>query len=1445
MANGTESKTYKMHVRVLLSRYRSYQPCPACNGGRYQPETLNYRLDPSGLTIAGVVARPVSELAAIIDAIDISPADTSAQLVRNQILARLRYLNEVGLGYLTLSRPTRSLSGGEIQRVNLTTCLGASLVNTLFVLDEPSVGLHPRDTGRLLNILFSLRDKGNTLLVVEHEEAVIRSADHLVDIGPGRGTTGGKLLFSGPAKDFRGVDSLTSDYLEGRKSIAVPKRRRKPKSFVEMRGVRHHNLQNIDVNIPLGVLCAVTGVSGSGKTSLVRDVLYRHLAGEEPSEEEAAGFVKSILGDEEVSDVMMVDQSPLARSPRSTPAVYLGAYDGIRELFGTSKAALAAGLSPGSFSFNSGQGRCERCGGLGFEKVEMQFLSDLYLRCPECEGKRFRPAVLNIRVEGKSIHDVLEMTAGEAIGFFRPLDPRGAITRPLQLLAEVGLDYLRLGQPVNALSGGESQRLKLVHHLADKHEQGALLIFDEPTTGLHFDDVALLLKVFRRLVDEGNSVIVIEHNLEVVKSCDWVVDLGPEGGGDGGKVVATGTPEAIVKIAASHTGRFLAPLLEGRPALIADAPALPRPSGNAERVISVRGAREHNLKNISIDIPRDGMVVVTGLSGSGKSTLAFDILFAEGQRRFLDSMSPYARQFVDQLEKPDVDAIEGLPPSVAIEQRVTRGGGKSTVATVTEIYHFLRLLFSKLGTQYCPECHVPVETRTPTAIAEAVAKMAACGQVQIFANLVKGRKGFHTDVARTAARQGIEFLLVDGELTPVDGFQKLERFKEHTIDALVGSMDRPDSKAADDIVRHALALGRGTARVVDSKGMSSVLSTEMNCPSCSRAFEPLDPRLFSFNSPHGWCMHCRGFGEVWTEPGAGTKEFDSLIEAELDEERRHEGLEDGEPRPCPVCKGSRLNGTASNVLLQDRSITDFTRVPASDALALAESLRFTGPRADVAKDVVAEICQRLKFLATVGLDYLALDRGAKTLSGGEAQRIRLAAQLGSNLRGVLYVLDEPTIGLHSRDNERLLEALDTLVKKGNSLVVVEHDEETMRRADRILDLGPGAGSRGGEIVAAGTLEEIMRSPDSLTGRSLRTPMVHPSLGKRRPPPAEWLEVRGARLHNVDAVDVRIPINRLTALTGVSGSGKSTLLRGVVVPAVREALARTKSKAFTPLYSAIVGVEFLGAVLEVDQSPIGKTSRSTPATYVKVFDEIRNLFATIPASRMRGYTNSRFSFNNEGGRCEACLGQGVIKLEMNFLPPSYMPCQDCLGRRYNPATLEIEYNGNSIGDVMEMTLDQAAEFFSAHPKIRRSLDLLVETGLGYLKLGQPSPTLSGGEAQRIKLVTQLARRSTARGEQIRTTRRGKSTLYVLEEPTIGRHAHDVAPLITVLHRLVEEGGTVVVIEHHLDIIAEADHVLDIGPEAGADGGQIVAEGTPEQIAKSKTSRTAPFLKKLLA
>ncbi len=809
-----ESKTYKMHVRVLLSRYRAYVRCPKCNGGRYQPEALNYKVSETGkrkpeskdfaskardVTLSGIpypqseilLTLPEFQALSISDAHDflrnlhIFAGDKTAQMLRDEICMRLNYLCEVGVGYLTLDRSTRTLSGGEVQRVNLTTCLGASLVNTLFVMDEPSIGLHPRDVGQLVRVMHNLRDKGNTLLVVEHEEQIIRAADNLIDLGPGRGEHGGELVWNGPIGDFVGQArrlptsrmasdalalqqrSLTRDYLTYRKSIPVPKSQRRSTSSIKIIGAREHNLKKIDVDVPLGVFTCVTGVSGSGKSTLIHDVLYRNLLvakGQRNGDE--VGACKTVTGAHRIRDVVMVDQSPLARTPRSTPILYLGLFDRVRELFAAQPEAMAQGLTAGAFSFNSGNGRCERCSGTGYEKIEMQFLSDLFVRCAECEGKRFQPHVLKVQLRGKSIHEVLQLTVSEAIHFFLPIDDEhGAkISDGLKVLEEVGLGYLRLGQPLNTLSGGESQRLKLVGHLreADSNVQrstsnaqssigkamGDLFIFDEPTTGLHFDDVALLLRLFQRLVDRGHSIVVIEHNLEVIKCADWIVDLGPEAGDAGGDVVAVGTPEQIAKIENSHTGKFLAQLLgsagapprtygmryvdaDGERALraaegpfgeapkgAAEAAALPNPQTNG--AIHVRGAREHNLKNIDVQIPREQLVVITGLSGSGKSTLAFDILFAEGQRRFLDSMSPYARQFVEQLEKPDVDLVSGLPPSVAIEQRVTRGGGKSTVATVTEVYHFLRLLFAKTGIQFCPDCDLSVAKQSVASIVKQI-----------------------------------------------------------------------------------------------------------------------------------------------------------------------------------------------------------------------------------------------------------------------------------------------------------------------------------------------------------------------------------------------------------------------------------------------------------------------------------------------------------------------------------------------------------------------------------------------------------------------------------------------------------------------------------------------------------------------------------------------------
>ncbi len=1502
-----ESKTYKMHVRVFLSRYRAYTRCKKCGGGRYQPETLAYKIPgPKGrwLTLPEVNALPVVEAARILANPALATSrrtepNPATEMLQREVTTRLRYLIEVGLGYLTLDRATRTLSGGEIERVNLTSCLGASLVNSLFVLDEPSIGLHPRDIGQLVRVMQQLRDNGNTLLVVEHEEAVIRAADNLIDLGPGRGEHGGQLVFNGPLGSLHeAAGSLTAAYLSGKKSIPLPSRRRTWRKAIHVLGARENNLANIDVKFPLGVFTCVTGVSGSGKSTLVQSVLAANLLhrfGKTTDEE--PGQCREIKGLEAIDDVVVVDQSPLSRTPRSTPAVYVGAFDAIREVFASSPDAVAAGLKSGAFSFNSGDGRCERCGGTGSERIEMQFLSDLYIRCPECEGRRYQPHILKIRLAGHSIADVLDLTVTQGIAFFEQLEAKqaAAAVAPLRSLEEVGLGYLKLGQPLNTLSGGESQRLKLVERLVARstNKEKALLIFDEPTTGLHFDDIALLLKAFHRLVDAGDTLVVVEHNLEVIKCADHVIDLGPEAGAGGGRIVASGTPEQVAACPESWTGQYLRDILPDASvklhgARLPEAPeasAIPgtyehlqppaakaaeepiaysaqstRPPAN---VIRVAGAREHNLKNISLDIPRDQFVIVTGLSGSGKSTLAFDILFNEGQRRFLDSMSPYARQFVEQMEKPDVDLITGLPPTVAIEQRITRGGGKSTVATVTEVYHFLRLLFAKLGTQYCPECGVAVEKQNASTIAAEVAKLARKGRVRLLAPLVKARKGYHTEVARWAEAHGYETLLVDGKLVPSANFERLERFREHSIDVVLGEADPEDTAATLKLVREALGVGKGTARILDHRNKLHVVSSEMSCPSCGRAFEELDPRLFSFNSPHGWCQTCRGFGETLVHPPSLIDRTESVLEAELEEERAYEMAGQDETRPCPECEGARLNDVARAVRLGPLSMADFAAASVSETPALLAKLKFPKDRQPVAASILPEILQRLAFMKKVGLGYLALGRSAKTLSGGESQRIRLAAQLGSNLRGVLYVLDEPTIGLHPRDNIALLDTLERLREKGNSLLVVEHDDETIRRADHIIDLGPGAGLHGGEVVAAGTFADIVSNPASPTGRCLAaragkaSALVHPR--RRIDHTTPLLTLHGATANNLKDIDVSFPIGRLTVLTGVSGSGKSSLMRGSLLDALQHREPRhtaghgthamRKTCADAPhtrrTWRALEGREHVEAVFEVDQSPIGKTSRSTPATYVKIWDDIRALFAQTPVARMRGYDKSRFSFNTEQGRCETCSGQGVVKLEMAFLPTTYVPCHDCHGMRFNPATLEATYNDRHIGHVLDMTIEQAAEFFAAHPAIHRPLALLVETGLGYLKLGQPSPTLSGGEAQRLKLVTQLKRGvGRAANAVLRQSRTPRSTVYLLEEPTIGLHMADVARLLDVLQRLVDEGNTVIVIEHNLDLIAAADHVIEIGPEAGAAGGRIVAQGTPEKIARLKSSRIAPFLRQVL-
>ncbi|HET7363257.1 MAG TPA: excinuclease ABC subunit UvrA [Burkholderiales bacterium] len=1412
-----ETKAYKMHIRVLLSKYRAYTECAACQGTRLKPDALLWKLD--GRNIHELMLMSVSDVKAFFEHLTLpAPLDEAADLLLTEVRTRLGYLCQVGLGYLTLDRQSRTLSGGEVQRINLTTALGTSLVNTLFVLDEPSIGLHPRDMGRVIDVMKRLRNAGNSLVVVEHDPQIMYAADRILDMGPGPGERGGEIVFFGPAEKLAAERTLTADYLAGRKKAAEPRAPAAPRIFLTLEGAAEHNLKNIDVRFPLERLVCVTGVSGSGKSTLVQDVLYPALLKVKGRPTEAPGAHGALKGAHQVKDVVLVDQSPIGKTTRSNPASYVGAFDCIRDLFAKTPAARERGYTAGTFSFNSGNGRCPACGGNGFEHVEMQFLSDVYLRCPDCDGRRYRAEVLEATLRGKSIADVLDMTISEAARFF---GAHAEVIQRLRPLIDVGLDYLKLGQPVPTLSGGEAQRLKLAGHLADT-EAGAeakLFLFDEPTTGLHFDDVAKLLRAFRQLLDAGHSLIVIEHNLDVMRAADWILDLGPEGGDAGGYLVCEGTPAQVMAHESSHTGKALREYTE-KIGTVPISPKVQEPPGRyLGNVIRIHNAREHNLKNIDVDIPRGRFTVITGVSGSGKSTLAFDILFNEGQRRYLESLNAYARQFVQAASRPDVDAIFGIPPTVAIEQRTSRGGRKSTVGTLTEVHHFLRLLFVKLGTQYCPDCEIPIEPQSEEVIAARLMKEFRGRRITLLAPLVVNRKGVYTDLAKWAAGKGYWHLRVDGKLLPVRPFPRIDRFREHTIELPILTL-KVEAKAETQLrqaLRSALEFGKGVVHVLEKD--VQVFSTKRACRSCGRSFPELDPRLFSYNSKHGWCPSCYGTGLAiddvqWDDERAKTGAEDNVLDSWI------EWLEIDET--CPACEGRRLNREALAVLWRGKNIADYGHEPVSRLQRLFADIELAGREREIARDLVAELRSRLGFLGEVGLGYLTLDRSAPTLSGGEAQRIRLAAQLGSNLRGVCYILDEPTIGLHHRDNQVLLSVLEKLEAKGNSLVVVEHDEDTIRRAQHVIDLGPGAGKVGGRVIAQGHADDLVSQPDSVTGRFLREPLRHP-LHPRRNGATEHIEIQRATLHNLKRLDVAVPLGRLVAVTGVSGSGKSTLARDVLYASLIE-------KA--PIgCKAVKGAKRIERVLEVDQTPIGKTPRSCPATYVGFWDQVRRLFADTTEARVRGWTASRFSFNTSGGRCEECEGQGLKKIAMSFLPDVRVTCEACNGARFNADTLTVKLRGKSVGEVLAMNVDEALEFFAAHPSIHRCLALLQDVGLGYLTLGQQSPTLSGGEAQRIKLVSELAKAGGAR------------TFYVLDEPTVGLHMADVEKLIHVLHRLVDAGHTVLVIEHNLDVIAEADWIIDLGPEGGDGGGRVVFQGPPEK-ARSGRGHTCKALAEFL-
>jgi len=1427
-------------------------------------------------------------------------------------------------------------------------------------------------------------------------------------------------------------------------------------AWLVVRGAAQHNLKGINVWFPLGRFTCVTGVSGSGKSSLVTEILYKALARDLNAALRTPGKHAGIDGLEHLDKVIAIDQSPIGRTPRSNPATYIKLFDEIRQLFAKLPDARLRAYKPRRFSFNVGSrkggGRCEACEGNGANKIEMDFLADLWVTCPVCEGQRFTRETLQIQYKHKSIANVLEMDVQQALEHFESV-PR--IRSMLQTLHDVGLDYIKLGQPSTTLSGGEAQRIKLARELVKRATGRTLYVLDEPTTGLHFDDIRKLLAVLHGFVDAGNTVVVIEHNLDVIKTADWVIDLGPEGGETGGQIVVEGTPEEVADCAASYTGQALRELFEqprgqearqlwregraGVPTAGAQVrpPRARIPESFDPNAITVVGARQHNLKDLTVSIPRDRISVCTGVSGSGKTSFAIDTVFTEGHRRYVESLSAYARQFLGQLARPKVDHVEGLSPAICIEQKAASKSPRSTVGTITEIYDYMRVLWARVGTPICPRCHVPVGSQTVDEICDRIFALEPGAPIIILAPVTLGDGETYTGLFSRLRSSGYLRLRIDDEIQRTADAATIDARRKHRVEVVIDrTVVRPKSRGRiTESVEHALSLGNGVmtllveaVETVEERGAATGrrsdeterlrvrrtrprefrFSQKLACPKCGTSYEELSPHHFSFNSQMGWCETCEGLGVQRGAPAAsiirnpnrsllkgaiaGWPSIDPRsplgrmltalcerlgvdVSTPLREwSREHkqvlmfgtEGAAGFSPRgaagdgwidaaeafpdvrfhwrgffpaidaatrnswmlrhrlhnvvtdiPCVACRGGRLRPDAAAVRLggaqraagfsprgvtlpsdaparakgtagggrkhvSGKTIVEVCELPLSEAAAFFKRLRLSRRQRQIAGELLHEIKNRLQFLIDVGLEYLTLHRAAPTLSGGEAQRIRLASQLGSGLSGVLYVLDEPTIGLHPRDTRRLIYALKKLRNLGNTLLLVEHDRDVIRHADRLLDFGPRAGRLGGEIVAEGTPAEFMRARrrggrrglaeqerrqasamESLTRAYLTGSTAIPVLANRRPvdlgeheqptssevgdarrergtkarrhrgtkgwrglaaetvvhnpdePVRDWLVVRGARQNNLKDIDVPIPLGRFICVTGVSGSGKSSLVNDILWPALACELHRAN---LTPgEHDRVDGVGALDKIINVDQSPIGSTPSSNPATYTGVFDWIRELFARLPDSKIRGWEAKRFSFNRPGGRCEACEGYGQKCIEMHFMPDVWVECEVCQGRRYNPETLEVRFKGKSIADVLEMSVAAALELFENVPKVRRMLQTLADVGLDYVQLGQPAPTLSGGEAQRVKLAAELGKPDTGR------------TFYILDEPTTGLHFDDIRKLLAVIHRLVDLGNTVLVVEHNLDVLKSADWLIDLGPDAGDAGGYIVVMGTPEQVA----------------
>ena len=1355
-----------------ILRFASSFVCNECNGTRLRKEARSVYINSNN--ICELSEMPLVDLHSYLQ--QLSSHTYEKEVVDNildHVIKRLEYLQLLGLDYLTLSRESTTLSGGESQRIRLASQVGSGLQGILYILDEPSIGLHPRDNKKLLKVLKSLRDNGNTLVVVEHDEETIKSADYLIDIGPKAGINGGEVIYQGEV--YKLIDnsasfpnSLTAQAISATDNFQISKSTRPQSGTINILGANKFNLKNIDIEFKLNAFNVVTGVSGAGKSTLVHKVLGKSLTGE-------IRGCKSIDISTPISRIIEIDQSPIGRTPRSNPATYTDLFDHIRDLYSKQPESKNRGYKKGRFSFNNKGGRCEHCQGAGYIELGMHFLGNVEVKCEYCKGKRFNTETLEIEFKGKNIFNVLEMSVDEAVLFF---DGELKILRILDQLQKLDVGYLKLGQSSTTLSGGEAQRVKLASELYKTSKGHNLYILDEPSVGLHKADITYLLKALNNIIDNGNTVIVIEHDIDIIKQADHIVDLGPEGGEMGGQLIFQGSPYELLNCTESYTGQALQDFLNHK-----ETTPTKKKKQIVKSNIRFEGVTTNNLKNINIEIPINKTTVITGVSGSGKSSLAFDTIYSESRNRFTESFSTYARRMMSKVKKPELEQCSGLTPAIAVRQTRFKKNPRSTVGTVTEVFDLYRLLFSRFGKD---------TNDKPTNLSSSMFSFnkleAACDECKgIGSIIIPDPDKFITSPYKS---------LIDGAM---DGTSPGKFFGDKN-GQYINTLLRVGIEKEIDFSLPYSALDETSQKIALYGTGSQLYEVEWNFKRGNRT------------GIHRMTTTWQGLINYLNEDyqikrdGKRGESFKPIMTEIL----------------CSRCHGTRYKSIITDVKFAGLNIAKLSMFSISGAIEFFKDLEIKLNSSEYAKckSTIHQIINKLIPLDNIGLGYLSLNRATSTLSGGESQRLRISTQLASDLCGLTYVLDEPTVGLHSYDTINLMKAVDSLKNNGNTVLIVEHDPDVISKADHIIDMGPGAGERGGEIIAQGSLSEIEKNLKSITGQFLnkRNNYNHRDVSNMEPA----ITIAGAYANNLKNIDITIPTNCITSITGVSGSGKSTLVFNVVSDSYKAGKAINCKK---------ISFNNFDSISVIDQQQIGTLPLSTSATYTGLFDLIRDKFAKQKDSINRGFKKSNFSFNSQEGRCPVCKGMGSLKVSMDFLSDVWIVCDTCHGNRYQDSVLEVKHLGKSIIDVLKMEVDEALKFFMLDPEITNILQVLKDIGLGYIKLGQPTNTLSGGETQRLKLATELIKET------------GSSCLYIFDEPSTGLHMKDVEKLIEVTNKLVDGGNTVIVVEHNLEIIRASDWIIELGPEGGERGGGIIYAGNFDGLINCNRSYTSKAINNL--